>query len=201
MAKGFHEVVLVRHGETEWSKSGKHTGRTDIGLTETGERQADQLGGMLHGRSFALSLVSPLIRAQDTHDRAHLAKPAEVDADLLEWDYGVYEGITTAQTREEIPEWTVWTHPIIDGESVDEVGVRADRIIARALEADGDTVLFAHGHFLRILGARWLGMPAVMGQRLALNTATVSTLGYERDTRVLRRWNEGCHLRGIDVDI
>lgn len=200
MANGFHEVVLVRHGETEWSKSGKHTGRTDIGLTDLGERQADQLGDMLATRKFALALTSPLIRARHTHDRAKLAQAAEIADDLMEWDYGVYEGITTAQTREEIPEWTVWTHPIIDGESVDEVGDRADRIIARARAADGDTVLFAHGHFLRILGARWVGMPAAAGQRLALNTATISTLGFERDTPVIRRWNEGCHLRGIDVD-
>jgi len=193
------EVVLVRHGETEWSQSGRHTGRTDIPLTSTGRLQADQLATMLDGREFALVMSSPLARASETLDRAELNTPAEFTDDLLEWDYGDYEGITTSQTRETIPDWSVWTHPIIGGEPVESVGERADKIIERALAAPGDTVLFAHGHMLRILAARWLGLPADAGRHLALNTATISTLGFEHENHVIRRWNEGCHLRGIET--
>ena len=193
------EIVLVRHGETEWSRSGQHTGRTDIALTDLGRRQADQLAGMLAGRSFELAMTSPLVRARETYERSGIAAVAEFSSDLLEWDYGVYEGVSTPETRLEIPDWSVWTHPIIGGETVEAVGVRADSIIGRLLDADGDVVLFAHGHFLRILAARWLGLPADAGGHLALNTATVSTLGFERERRVIRRWNEGCHLRGIEA--
>lgn len=199
MGPGAHEVVLVRHGETEWSRSGRHTGLTDIPLTETGRRQADQLAGILEGRSFALTLTSPLVRARETYERARLATTGEITRDLLEWDYGTYEGVSTPDTRKQIPGWSVWTHPIIGGETVQSVGDRADAVIARALDAAGDTVLFAHGHLLRVLAARWLGLPAEAGRHLALNTATVSTLGFERENRVLRRWNEGCHLRGIEA--
>lgn len=193
------EVVLVRHGETEWSRSGRHTGRTDIPLTELGRRQADQLAGMLEGKTFALAMTSPLVRASETCERACLATTAEVTTDLLEWDYGTYEGVSTPSTRKQIPGWSVWTHPIIGGETVQSVGDRADAVIARAVDAAGDTVLFAHGHLLRVLAARWLGLPADAGRHLALNTATVSTLGFERENRVLRHWNEGCHLRGIEA--
>lgn len=199
MGSSAHEVVLVRHGETEWSRSGRHTGRTDIPLTETGRRQADQLADMLEGRSFALVMTSPLVRARETYERAGLTSTAEITRDLLEWDYGRYEGVSTSETRQQIPKWSVWTHPIIGGETVQSVGDRADTVIARALGAAGDTILFAHGHLLRVLAARWLGLPAEAGRHLALNTATVSTLGFERENRVLRRWNEGCHLRGIEA--
>ncbi len=194
-----HELVLVRHGETEWSRSGRHTGRTDVPLTETGRRQADQLAGMLEGRSFALAMTSPLVRARETYERARLTTIAEVTPDLLEWDYGTYEGVSTPDTRKQIPGWSVWTHPIIGGETVHSVGVRSDTIIARALAAPGDTVLFAHGHLLRVLAARWLGLPAKAGRHFALDTATVSTLGFERENRVIQRWNERCHLRGIEA--
>jgi len=188
------ELVLVRHGETEWSSTGRHTGRTDIGLTAQGRSQADQIAAKLGGRTFAQVWTSPLVRALETCERAGLSTTAQTLDDLMEWDYGEYEGTTTAEVRVDVPAWSVWTHPIIGGESVNEVGDRADAILDRALRADGDLCLFAHGHFLRILAARWLGLPADAGRLLALDTATVSTLGFERETHVVRTWNEGCHL-------
>ena len=193
-----HDVVLVRHGQTKWSVTGKHTGRTDVPLTELGERQADALGSMLGGAEFAAVLSSPLVRARDTMERAGYGADGQTTDDLMEWDYGVYEGKRTADIRTQIPGWSVWTHPIIDGEAFDDVGARADRVIARALSVDGPVVLFAHGHMLRILGARWMGLPAVEGRSLTLDTATVSTLGWERENRVVRHWNEACHLRAMD---
>ncbi|MDH3725904.1 MAG: histidine phosphatase family protein [Myxococcales bacterium] len=193
-----HEVVLVRHGQTEWSVSGKHTGRTDIPLTDLGRRQADALGEMLSGTEFALVLSSPLIRAWETMDRAGYAAVAVATGDLLEWDYGVYEGRRTTDIRAEIPDWSVWTHPIDDGESLEEIGARADSAIDLALRADGPVAMFAHGHMLRILAARWMGLPPAVGRNLLLDTATVSTLGWERENRVLRHWNEACHLRSLD---
>jgi len=189
-----NQIVLARHGETEWSSSGRHTGRTDVPLTAEGRRQADQIAGKLAGRGFAAVHTSPLQRARETCERARLSTPFEIDPDLQEWDYGSYEGITTAEVRRTIPGWSVWTHPILGGEPVDEVGRRADDVIDRALTADGDVCLFAHGHFLRILAARWLGLPADSGRLFALGTATVSVLGFERETHVIRRWNEACHL-------
>jgi len=193
-----HEVVLVRHGQTEWSVSGKHTGRTDIPLTDLGRRQADALGEMLSGTEFALVLSSPLSRAWETMDRAGYAADAVATGDLLEWDYGVYEGRRTTDIRTEIPDWSVWTHPIDDGESLEEIGARADSAIDLALRADGPVAMFAHGHMLRILAARWMGLPPAVGRNLLLDTATVSTLGWERENRVLRHWNEACHLRSLD---
>lgn len=192
------EIVLVRHGETEWSRSGLHTGRTDVALTELGRRQADQLAAKLEGRVFELVMTSPLQRARATCERAALEVTAELSDDLLEWDYGDYEGRSTAQARVECPGWSVWSHPIVGGETVEAVGRRADSVIERATGVDGDVVLFAHGHFLRILAARWIGLPAVGGSHLTLDTATVSTLGFEREVRVIRNWNEGCHLRGVE---
>jgi probable phosphoglycerate mutase len=192
------EVALVRHGQTEWSVSGQHTGRTDIPLTELGRRQADALRDMLSGTEFALVLSSSLIRAWETMERAGYATTGVATDDLLEWDYGVYEGRRTDDIRTEIPDWSVWTHPIAGGETIDEVGARADRAIARALSVDGPVALFAHGHMLRILGVRWMGLPAVTGRNLRLDTATVSTLGWERENRVVGHWNEACHLRSMD---
>jgi len=189
-----NELVLVRHGETEWSSTGRHTGRTDIALTEDGRDQADQIAAKLGGRKFAVVLTSPLQRARETCERARLSTAAEIDDDLQEWDYGEYEGLTTAEVRRTLPGWSVWTHPMIGGEPVDEVGRRADHVIERALDADTDVCLFAHGHFLRILAARWMGLPADGGRLLALDTATVSALGFERETHVIRTWNESCHL-------
>jgi len=193
-----HDVVLVWHGQTEWSISGRHTGRTDVSLTDLGQRQADALGAMLGGAEFASVLSSPLIRAWDTMERAGYGATGEATEDLMEWDYGAYEGRRTVDIRTQLPGWSVWSHPMIDGETFDEVGERADRVIARALKVDGPVVLFAHGHMLRILGARWMGLPAVAGRNLRLDTATVSTLGWERENRVVRHWNEACHLRAMD---
>jgi broad specificity phosphatase PhoE len=194
------QVILVRHGETEWSLTGKHTGRTDIPLTELGRRQADELAGMLQGRSFAQVMSSPLQRALETCERTGLRAHAELNDDLLEWDYGIYEGISTAETRQDIPGWSVWTHPITGGESVEQVGERADRIIQELLAVSGDSVVFGHGQFSRILAARWIGLPATAGQLLAFDTAAISILGFERETRVIQHWNERCHLRNLDED-
>ena len=185
-----HSVVLVRHGETEWSRDRRHTGRTDVGLTPIGEEQARALGERLMGRPFCRVLVSPLARARDTCRIASLSGPIEEIDDLREWDYGDYEGRTTADIRTEAPGWTVWTGPMPGGESVEEVGTRADRVIAALADVDGEAALVAHGHLLRVLAARWLGLLARDGRLLALDTATLSVLGWERETRVIRTWNE-----------
>ncbi|HWC01938.1 MAG TPA: histidine phosphatase family protein [Methylomirabilota bacterium] len=185
------QLWLVRHGETEWSRSGQHTGRTDVPLTPEGRRQAEALGRHLAGRSFALVLTSPLGRARETCRLAGYEGVAVVVDDLREWDYGVYEGRTTAAIRAGEPGWSIWTSPVPDGESVDQVGVRARRVIERALTAGGDVALFGHGHLLRILTACWIGRPAGDGRRFALGTASLSVLGWERETRVIQRWNLG----------
>lgn len=191
------ELVLVRHGETEWSRTGRHTGRTDIALTDLGRLQADQLAEKLSDDGVALVMSSTLQRARHTCERAALTTPAEFSDDLLEWDYGEYEGITTADTRRQIPDWSVWTHPILGGESVEDVGRRADAVITATQSVVGKTVLFAHGHFLRILAARWLGLSPINGKHLSLDPATISLLGFERENRVVKIWNEGCHLQDI----
>jgi probable phosphoglycerate mutase len=187
-------VVLVRHGETEWSRTGRHTGRTDVPLTELGRREAEAVGEELAraGRRFALVLTSPLARARETCRLAGYGDGAQVRDDLLEWDYGAYEGITTAAVRREHPGWTVWDGPVLDGETIAEVGVRADRVVAEVEQAAGDVLVFSHGHLLRILTARWLGLAPDAGRLFALDPATVSALGYEHDRRVLREWNAGC---------
>ncbi len=188
-------MILIRHGETEWSRTGRHTGRTDIPLTERGELEASDASRTLAGWKLDRAYTSPLQRARRT---AQLVEPAcdlVVDDDLVEWDYGIYEGESTLQTRERIDDWSVWTHEIVDGESVDEVGRRADRFIARFDRDVGDTgaaVVFAHGHLLAILIARWCGLPAVEGRRFALATATVSLLGWHREDRVIRAVNHRC---------
>jgi len=191
-----HELILVRHGQTEWSADGRHTGRTDVPLTDIGRRQADALGQMLGGVRLAVVLSSPLTRAWETMERAGFS--GEASDDLLEWDYGTYEGKRTVDIRRSFPGWSVWTHEIVGGETVDQVGDRADRVIERVLDAEGPAAAFAHGHVLRILAARWMGLPAVAGRLLRLDTATVSTLGWERENRVIRYWNESCHLRSMD---
>lgn len=193
-----HEVFLVRHGETEWSMSGKHTGRTDVPLTELGRRQAEVLGEMLGAGPFHRVLSSPLTRARETMERAGFGDVAVASDDLVEWDYGVYEGRRTDDIRIEIPRWSVWTHPIEGGESVEDVGRRADRVITGLVDSDGPTLVFGHGHMLRILAARWVMLSAQSGGALGLDTATVSTLGWERENRVIRRWNDVCHLRSMD---
>ena len=181
--------MLARHGETEWSREGKHTGRTDIPLTENGRRQARLLRDALGEWSFARVLSSPLGRALDTCRLAGLGDAAETTDDLVEWDYGEYEGITTPQIRESRPGWYLWRDGCPGGEQAADVGRRVDRVIAEVAETDGDVALFAHGHVLRVLAARWLGLGPEAGALLALDTATLSALGYERETRVVRRWN------------
>jgi broad specificity phosphatase PhoE len=183
------EIVLVRHGETEWSRDRRHTGRTDIPLTEAGRREAGMLREALAGWSFARVLSSPLSRALDTCRVAGLGERAELSDDLLEWDYGEYEGITTARIREERPGWYLWRDGCPGGETAPDVGRRVERVIAGVDGADGDVALFAHGHVLRVLAARWLGLGPESGALLKLDTGTLSALGYERETRVITRWN------------
>jgi broad specificity phosphatase PhoE len=189
---------LIRHGETEWSATGRHTGRTDIALTPRGERQGELVRQRLGGREFAAVLTSPLRRASDTCRIAGYGDHALTDDDLREWDYGDYEGRTTAEIRIGNPGWTIWGASVPHGESVDEVGVRADRVIARALGLQGDVALFAHAHFFRILAVRWIGLPAVAGRCFALKPASVSILGQEREQRVIELWNDVSHLVGND---
>jgi broad specificity phosphatase PhoE len=178
-------IVLVRHGQTEWSAAGKHTSTTDLPLTDAGRRAATALP--LRDRSFALVLTSPRRRARETCELAGLS--GDVDADLAEFDYGEYEGLTTKEIRELRPWWSLWRDGCPGGESVLDVGARVDRVISRVLWADGDVALFAHGHVLRVLGARWLGLPASAGALLGLDTAAVCELGFERETRVIWKWN------------
>lgn len=197
MDDGRPEIVLIRHGETEWSRLGRHTGRTDVALTDHGRHQAERLRCVLAGRRFACVLTSPLRRASETCRLAGYGEQAQVDDDLREWDYGAYEGRTTIEIRAEVAGWTVWTHPVPRGETAAQVGVRADRVIARARAAPGDVALFGHGHALRVLSARWCGLAADAGRILGLDPATVSVLGWERETAVLRRWNQDCDLAGV----
>jgi broad specificity phosphatase PhoE len=186
------EVVLVRHGETEWSATGRHTSRTDVPLTDAGRRQAESLRACLAGWSFALVLTSPLRRAAETCRLAGLGAVTQVRPDLMEWDYGDYEGRTTADIRSERPGWTLWSDGVPGGETSEEVGARADRVIAEVREAHGDVALFSHGHILRVLAARWVGLPPEAGRSFALATSTISVLGHERETPVIVRWNHPC---------
>ena len=189
-----HRVFLVRHGETEWSKTGQHTGKTDLPLTEAGEEQGRLLTERLKDIDFTLVLTSPLQRAMETCRQAGLLDRAEVSEDLHEWDYGRYEGLTTPEIREQQPRWNLWTDGAPGGESPEQVSARADRVLERIRAADGDVALFSHGHMLRSLGARWIGVPITAGAHLMLSTASVSVLGYERETPVLRLWNGRAHL-------
>ena len=184
------EVWLVRHAETEWSRSGRHTGRTDVPLTDAGRERARELGARLRDRSFALVLTSPLSRARDTAALAGIGDRAQVREDLLEWDYGEYEGITTRVIRETRPDWYLWTDGVPGGETAEEVAARCDRSVEEILGVDGDVAIVAHGHVLRALGARWVQEPVSFGGRLYLTTGSLSTLGFEREVRVIRLWNE-----------
>ncbi|MHB1535588.1 MAG: histidine phosphatase family protein [Acidimicrobiales bacterium] len=190
MADPGPRVTLLRHGETPWSKSGQHTGRTDVPLTETGEQQARQAGRELRGRHFDLVLVSPLQRAERTAELAGLVR-GELTEDLLEWDYGEIEGRTTAEVQHDIPGWTIWTGPWPGGETPEQVGVRADRVVARIRRqpAGSEVAVVAHGHILRILAARWVGAEARAGRWLALDTAALCELAWEHDTAVIEKWN------------
>ena len=189
------QIYLVRHGETEWARLGRHTGRTDIALTETGRDQALDLGRRIGRHPFALVLTSPLSRAAETAGLSGFGDALLVD-DLMEWHYGAFEGRTTADIRAEIPDWSIWTGPWRGGESARQVGARADRVLARCVDpsVEGDSLLFAHGHLLRVLTARWLGLAASKGSLFALGTATLGILGWDRATRVIETWNEACHL-------
>lgn len=181
------ELWLVRHGETEWSAAGRHTSSTDLALTAEGERKAAAVGRLLAGKMFAMVLSSPLRRALETCRLAGYS--AEVTPDLCEWSYGSYEGLTTAQVQVENPGWTIWSGTPPGGESAEQVGARADRVIASAVAAGGDVALFGHGHMLRVLAARWLGLEPTAGRLLALSTGSVSVLGREREVRVVQMWN------------
>jgi probable phosphoglycerate mutase len=183
------EVVLVRHGETEWSKALRHTGSTDIPLTEEGRRQAERVGPALRGRSFALVLTSPLQRAAETCRLAGFGDVAQTRNELLEWDYGDYEGRRTVEIREEVPGWTVFRNGAPNGETAEQVGARVDGLLEEVRAVEGDVLLFAHGHLLRVLTARWLGLDPGEGRVFALDPATLSVLGHERETSVLRLWN------------
>jgi len=187
-------VLLVRHGETEWSRDGRHTGRTDIPLTGTGEAQAAAVRATLAALRFQLVLCSPSGRARRTAELAGLTD-IELDPDLVEWDYGDYEGRTTADIQQDRPGWYLWTDGVPDGETVAQVGARADRVLARiapALEA-GDVALVGHGHALRVLAARWIDLPPAAGARLRLDTGTLSRLGAEHERPVLDTWNAPVH--------
>jgi broad specificity phosphatase PhoE len=183
------EIVLARHGETEWSRDRRHTGRTDIPLTDNGRRQAALLRDALAGRSFARVLSSPLSRALETCREAGLGEQAKLTADLCEWDYGEYEGITTAEIRTRRPGWNLWRDGCPGGETAPEVGRRVDRVIESWAGLEGDAAVFAHGHVLRVLTARWLRLGPEKGALFKLDTGTLSVLGYERETRAITRWN------------
>jgi broad specificity phosphatase PhoE len=189
-AEGPGEGVLVRHAETEWSRSGRHTGRSDIPLTDGGRAAARSLAAPLGGWRFEQVLVSPLRRARETCELCGLGELAEPCDELLEWDYGDYEGLTTAQIQARRPGWSLWRDGCPGGEDAAQVGARADRAIARLSAAEGATAVFSHGHLLRVLGARWIALAAAEGGRLGLSTAAISVLGHEHGTRVLAHWND-----------
>jgi broad specificity phosphatase PhoE len=185
-------VWLVRHGETDWSLSGRHTGLTDVPLTQNGERQAAHLGDKLRGHDFALVLTSPLQRAARTCELAGFGDRREVAPDLVEWDYGAYEGRTTVEIRAERPQWDLFRDGCPGGESTQDVSARADQILARIQSVAGDALLFSSGHFLRVFAARWLHLEPEAGRFFYLDTASLSVLGYERDRSrpVVRLWND-----------
>jgi probable phosphoglycerate mutase len=183
-------IVLVRHAETEWTISHRHTGRSDIPLTERGRDAARAIADTLAGRRFALVLVSPSRRARETCELAGFGAGAVQDEDLLEWDYGEYEGLTTAEIDAQRPGWNQWRDGCPGGEQPADVGRRADRAIAAAVAAGGDVVIFSHGHLLRVLGARWAGLDAAEGSRLGLSPGAICLLGHEHGRRILGRWNQ-----------
>ena len=182
-------LTVIRHGETEWSRSGQHTGRTDLDLTEAGQAQAQRLGQALAGIRFDLVLCSPRLRAQRTAELAGLV-PFTVDDDLAEWDYGELEGLTTAEIQVRFPDWSIWNGPWPGGETAAQVAARADRVIDRTVRGGGARVaVVGHGHMSRVLTTRWVGAEVAVGQWLDLDTASLSELGWSRDRRVLRSWN------------
>ena len=181
-------VWVVRHGETDWSRRRLHTSVTDVPLTEAGIEAGREVGRKLAGRTFALVLTSPRLRARQTAELAGFPDAVE-DHDLVEWAYGDYEGISTEEIRRSVPGWTIWSHPATGGETPAHVGERIDRVIARVRAVQGDALLFGHAHSLRVLTARWLGQEVLDGRLYRLDTGTLSALGYERETPVIERWN------------
>jgi probable phosphoglycerate mutase len=189
MQSSEQRVFAVRHGETEWSLSGQHTGTTDIPLTANGRRLAERIRPVLGKETFELVLTSPLRRARETCDLAGLGEHAVIDADLVEWNYGEYEGLTPKQIHERVPGWLIFRDGCPGGETPTEIGARVDRVIARARAAKGNVALFAHGHVLRVLAARWVGLPAGDGQRFLLDTGTLNVLAYYRGIPAVKIWN------------
>ena len=183
-------IVLVRHGETEWSRDGRHTGRSDVPLTEAGRAAAARLRAPLAGWKFGAVFASPMSRARETCELAGFGERAVVLDELSEWDYGEYDGLTVEEVQRHRPGWLLWRDGPVGGETLAAVASRADRVIARARSADGNALLFSHGHLLRVLAARWLKMAPAAGQRFFLATASPSVLGYEHEWTVIRRWNE-----------
>jgi probable phosphoglycerate mutase len=196
MSDSLPEIYQARHGETAWTISHQHTGRSDIPLTERGEQNARNLGDRLRGLTFSRVMVSPLERARRTASLAGFGDSGATEPDLMEWDYGRYDGLTTAEIRKERPGWSLFRDGCPGGESVPEVGARADRLISRLRAIDGRLLLFGHGHFFRVLAARWLGLPAEDGRLFYLSTASLSVLGYEhsRDEPAVRLWNDVRHV-------
>jgi broad specificity phosphatase PhoE len=189
MSVQMQQVYLIRHGETEWSLSGQHTGITDIPLTENGRKVAKRLEPVLAKETFALVLTSPLQRARETCELAGLGERAQIDRDLMEWNYGEYEGLTSREIREKVPGWLLFNDGCPGGETPEQVGDRADRIIARARGEQGNIVLFAHGHLLRVLAARWLDFPASAGRHFLLDTGTLNILSYYQGSPAIKGWN------------
>jgi len=189
-------IYLARHGETAWTLSGQHTGLSDIPLTERGERNAVRLGERLRGLTFAKVFTSPLQRAHRTCDLAGFGSAAQVDPDLVEWNYGEYDGLRGAEIRQRRPDWLLFRDGVPGGESVAEVGARALRVVERLRAIEGDVLLFSSGHFLRVLAARWLGWTAAGGQYFTLSTASLSVLGYEHNLNepVIKLWNDDRHV-------
>jgi broad specificity phosphatase PhoE len=196
MSETLPVVYLARHGETAWSLSGQHTGLTDLPLTDRGERNAHKLEAQLRGRSFASVLTSPLRRASRTCELAGFGAQADIDRDLLEWNYGEYEGLRTAEIHAKRPDWQLFRDGCPGGESPSEVAARADRVVNRVRAVDGDVLLFSSGHFLRVLTARWLGLEPPAGRYFLLSTASLSALSYEHDRSqpVIQLWNDTHHL-------
>jgi broad specificity phosphatase PhoE len=196
MSETLPVIYLARHGETAWTISGQHTSFTDLPLTERGESDASLLGNQLRGRSFVRVFTSPLRRASRTCELAGFGAQAEIDRDLVEWNYGQYEGRRTAEIRVERPDWQLFRDGCPGGESPAEIGARADRVVSRVRAVDGDVLVFSSGHILRVLAAAWLGLPPEAGKYLLLSTGSLSTLSYERDRSrpVIRLWNDTHYL-------
>lgn len=189
--KSLHQkIYLIRHGETEWTKTRRHTGLTDIPLTDEGRQQAQWLKEALSDVSFKKVFCSPLVRAKETCEIAGFFKQAVMDEDLFEWDYGDYEGLTTAEIKEKVPKWNLFTNGVSNGESIGDIGARAQRMLGKAQAVQGDVALFSSGHFSRVLAAKWLHLPPTDGKLFALSTASISVLGYEHESPVLYRWNQ-----------